>query len=64
MLPIHEFVDEGLGHSSYLIDLGDGTAAVIDPPRFPTAHEEAAKREGLRIVWAADTHSHAPMPTM
>ncbi len=32
---VHEFVDEGLGHSSYVIDLGDGTAAVVDPPRFP-----------------------------
>jgi len=63
MFPIHEFVDEGLGHSSYLIDLGDGTAAVIDPPRFPPAHEEVAKREGLRIVWAADTHSHADYVT-
>ena len=32
---VRTFVDEGLGHSSYVIDLGDGTAAVIDPPRFP-----------------------------
>lgn len=27
MARIHEFVDEGLGHSSYLIDLGNGAAA-------------------------------------
>ena len=37
MARIFDFVDEGLGHSSYVIDLGDGTAVVIDPPRFPTA---------------------------
>ena len=31
------FVDEGLGHASYLVDLGGGRALVIDPPRIPTA---------------------------
>jgi hypothetical protein len=31
-----EFVDEGLGHSSYLVDIGDGRGLVVDPPRFPT----------------------------
>ena len=30
---VRTFVDEGLGHSSYLVDLGDGTAAILDPPR-------------------------------
>ena len=63
MAQIFDFVDEGLGHSSYVIDLGDGTAAIIDPPRFPTAHEEVAERKGLRIAWAADTHSHADYVT-
>jgi hypothetical protein len=30
---VHEFVDEGLGHSSYVIALGDCTfvAIVLDP---------------------------------
>lgn len=63
MVRIVDFVDEGLGHSSYLIDLGDGSAAVIDPPRFPTAHETLAKRDGLRLAWTADTHSHADYVT-
>ena len=36
MAGIQMFVDEGLGHSSYLVDLGDGTAAILDPPRFPS----------------------------
>lgn len=63
MVRIVHFVDEGLGHSSYLIDLGDGSAALIDPPRFPTAHETLASRDGLRLVWTADTHSHADYVT-
>ena len=57
---VHDFVNEGLGHSSYLIDLGDGTAAVIDPPRFPTAHEQAARSSGLRVAW---TWIRIPTPT-
>jgi glyoxylase-like metal-dependent hydrolase (beta-lactamase superfamily II)/rhodanese-related sulfurtransferase len=60
---ICSFVDEGLGHSSYLIDLGDGNAAIVDPPRFPIAHEAQAGREGLRIAWTMDTHSHADYVT-
>ena len=59
----HEFVDEGLGHSSYVVDLGDGTAAVVDPPRFPIAQEALADRLGLHIGWTLDTHSHADYVT-
>jgi hydroxyacylglutathione hydrolase len=60
---VHAFVDEGLGHSSYLIDLGDGSAAIVDPPRFPDAHEQLATQLGLRLAWTADTHSHADYVT-
>ena len=60
---VHDFVDEGLGHSSYVIDLGNDTAAVIDPPRFPIAHEQLTERQGLRVVWTIDTHSHADYVT-
>jgi glyoxylase-like metal-dependent hydrolase (beta-lactamase superfamily II)/rhodanese-related sulfurtransferase len=60
---IHAFVDEGLGHSSYLIDLGDGVAALLDPPRFPIGHESFAERKHLRIAWTIDTHSHADYVT-
>jgi len=56
---IHEFVDEGLVHSSYLIDLGDGAAALVDPPRFPTEQERLVDHLGLRLAWTIDTHSHA-----
>ena len=60
---VHDFVDEGLGHSSYVIDLGNGTAAVIDPPRFPIAHEQLTDRHDLRMSWTVDTHSHADYVT-
>ncbi len=60
---IYDFVDEGLGHSSYLIDIGDGTTALVDPPRFPSAHEALAAHLGSRIVWTFDTHSHADYVT-
>ncbi len=60
---VHQFVDEGLGHSSYLIDLGNGSAAIIDPPRLPTAHEHLTDCEGLRTAWTVDTHSHADYVT-
>lgn len=62
-MQIHDFVDEGLGHSSYVIDLGDGTAAIVDPPRFPISHEALVERLGLRLAWTLDTHSHADYVT-
>jgi hydroxyacylglutathione hydrolase len=52
-------VDEGLGNSAYLVDLGDGRALVVDVSRdLRTVHEAAAKR-GLTVAFAADTHLHA-----
>ncbi len=53
------FVDEGLGHSSFLVDLGDGRALVVDPPRIPDRHLAEAAGRGLTIAFTADTHSHA-----
>jgi hydroxyacylglutathione hydrolase len=60
---IRMFVDEGLGHSSYLVDLCDGTAAIVDPPRFPTEHLATARASGLAPRWTLDTHSHADYVT-
>jgi len=60
---IYNFVDEGLGHSSYLIDIGDGTSAMVDPPRFPDAQETLVARLKLQIAWTFDTHSHADYVT-
>src|SRR5262249_55953267 len=53
------FVDEGIGHTSYLVDLGDGTALVIDPRRIPELERAQADAPGLRLAYTADTHSHA-----
>lgn len=52
-------VDEGLGHSSYVVALGDGSALVLDPARFPDRQRKIASDRGWRIAWTADTHSHA-----
>ncbi|HVM07015.1 MAG TPA: MBL fold metallo-hydrolase [Acidimicrobiales bacterium] len=53
------FVDEGLGNSSYLVDLGDGRGLVVDPARHPAAYLAEAERRGLDIAFAAETHLHA-----
>jgi hydroxyacylglutathione hydrolase len=52
-------VDEGLGNSAYLVDLGDGRALAVDVPRDLRAARAAAGRHGLRAAFAADTHLHA-----
>jgi glyoxylase-like metal-dependent hydrolase (beta-lactamase superfamily II)/rhodanese-related sulfurtransferase len=52
-------VDEGLGNSAYVLDLGDRRALVVDPPRDLRGVRAAADRAGLRVAYAADTHLHA-----
>jgi hydroxyacylglutathione hydrolase len=59
VIDVVSVVDEGLGNSSYLVDLGDGRALVIDPARHPGAYLHAARRRGLDIAYAAETHLHA-----
>jgi rhodanese-related sulfurtransferase len=56
-------VDEGLGNSAYLLNLGDGRALAVDPPRDLRALRVAAAKRGLRMVFAADTHLHADFLT-
>src|ERR671915_656965 len=53
------FVDDGLGNSSYLVDLGDGRALVVDPARHPAGYLAEADRRGLDISYAVETHLHA-----
>jgi len=53
------FVHEGLGNSSYLIGLGDGRAALVDPDRSVERYLRAADTQGWRIVAALETHIHA-----
>ena len=59
MLEIVAVRDEGLGNTSWLVPLGDGTALVVDPRRDPRPYLNAAGRRGLRIRIAAETHLHA-----
>jgi hydroxyacylglutathione hydrolase len=58
-LEIHSVIDEGLGHSSYVVGLGDGNALVVDPARLPDAQRRIATEHGWTIAFTADTHSHA-----
>ena len=52
-------VDEGLGNSSYLVDLGDGRALAVDPSRDLRAIRRELVRRGFRVGLVADTHLHA-----
>lgn len=56
-------VDEGLGNSAYLVDLGDGRALVVDASRDLRRLRAAAKRLRLTVAYAADTHLHADFLT-
>lgn len=52
-------VNEGLGNSAYLLDLGDGRALAVDPSLDLRAVDRLAARRRLRIRYAAETHLHA-----
>lgn len=56
-------VDEGLGNSAYLVDLGNGRALAVDAARDLRALRAAATRRGLTVAFAADTHLHADFLT-
>lgn len=58
-VPVIPLVDEGLGNSSYVVDLGDGSALVVDPPRDLRAVRATTGKSRLRIRFVADTHLHA-----
>lgn len=51
--------EPGLGNQSYLIGVGGGAAAVIDPARDPGRYLDAAQARGWEIRWAVETHLHA-----
>ena len=57
---VSQFVNEGLGNSSYLVASREaGVAAVIDPERTVEPYLEAAAALGLRITHVFETHLHA-----
>jgi hydroxyacylglutathione hydrolase len=63
MPTIHPVVDEGLGNSAYVVELGDRQALVIDPARDPTPYLELARWRRLQIAYVAETHLHADFLT-
>jgi hydroxyacylglutathione hydrolase len=62
-LVVMPLVDEGLGNSAYLLDLGDGRALAVDASRDLRALRATAERRRLRVAYAADTHLHADFLT-
>jgi hydroxyacylglutathione hydrolase len=59
LVDIVPFVDDGLGNSSYLVDLGDGRGLVVDPTRDITAYVDAAASRNLQLGCSLETHLHA-----
>ena len=59
MVEVVPIEDRGLGNTSYLVDLGDGSGLVIDPERDPLPYLQAAKRHRLEVRHVAETHLHA-----
>jgi rhodanese-related sulfurtransferase/glyoxylase-like metal-dependent hydrolase (beta-lactamase superfamily II) len=57
------FVHEGLGNSSYLVPLGDGALAAVDPGRSIEKYLRAAEQRKLRIAALFETHLHADFVT-
>jgi len=54
------FYDEKLAHASYMVGCqATGEAIIIDPGRNIAPYLEAAKKEGVKITAAAETHIHA-----
>lgn len=59
MTLITPFIDEGLGNSSYVVDLGDGRALVVDPVRDVVPYLRFAEQQGLTLAYSLETHLHA-----
>ncbi|MEX2551264.1 MAG: MBL fold metallo-hydrolase, partial [Nitriliruptoraceae bacterium] len=59
MLDVIPVVDEGLGNSAYVVDLGDGGALVVDPERDPRPYLNALNSRGLVPRFAVESHLHA-----
>lgn len=49
-MEILSVTDEGLGHTSHLVGIGDGTALVVDPSRFPNRQRQMAHTREWRIA--------------
>jgi hydroxyacylglutathione hydrolase len=63
MTTIHPVVDEDLGNSAYVVELGDGRAMAVDSARDPTPYLGLARWRWLQIACAAETHLHVDFLT-
>lgn len=52
-------IDEGLGNSSYVVEVDEGEAVVIDPFRDPRPYLRVAAARGWRLRASLETHLHA-----
>jgi hydroxyacylglutathione hydrolase len=59
MARVWVLTDAGLGNSSYVAEVADGLALVVDPGRDPRPYLDLAAAHGLRVGFAAETHVHA-----
>ena len=59
MLNLIPFVHEKLGNSSYLLQVGDGEAVLVDPDRSVDRYLDTARAHGWKIVAVFETHLHA-----
>ena len=62
-MKIQAFVHEGLGNSSYLVELPGQRAAIVDPDRSVARYLAAAEDRGLAISHVLETHLHADFIT-
>jgi len=58
-MEVIQFVREGMGNSSYLVETGQGQAALIDPDRSVDRYLESANSRGWKITAILETHMHA-----
>ncbi|MBI2765527.1 MAG: MBL fold metallo-hydrolase [Chloroflexi bacterium] len=58
-MKIVPFVHEGLGNSSYLVELEKGQALLVDPDRSVQRYLKAAEARGWAITHVFESHLHA-----
>jgi glyoxylase-like metal-dependent hydrolase (beta-lactamase superfamily II)/rhodanese-related sulfurtransferase len=62
-MKVTPFVHEGLGNSSYLVQLTPDSALLVDPDRGVRRYLRETDLRGLRIVGVLETHLHADFVT-
>lgn len=59
IMQVVPFVREGLGNSSYLVQVGESEAVLIDPDRSVDRYLRSARERGWKIGAVLETHLHA-----